>query len=47
MIMHNALQPRDEISKLFERGKKGGREYPNIVDCVDAAIQELGECPDK
>ena len=43
MIMVKALEPREDIDRLYVTRKKGGRRLVNIEDCVDGAIQVLKE----
>ena len=38
MMMHKVLDQRDDIDRL-----QGGRGFACIKECVDAAIQGLGE----
>ncbi len=41
MTMHKALHPRDDIDRLYESRKEGGRGLSSIEDSVDASIQRL------
>ena len=38
---NQALNPRDDIDRLYVSRKEGGRGLANIEDCVDASIQRL------
>ena len=39
--MHKALQPRDEVDRLYVSRKEGGRSLARIEDSVDESIQQL------
>ena len=39
--MHKALDPRDNVDRLYDSGKEGGRGLTSIEDSVDASIQRL------
>ena len=39
--MHKALHPRDDVNRLYESRKEGGRGLDRIEDSVDASIQRL------
>ena len=41
MTMCKALQPRDDIDRLYVSRKEGGRGLASIEDSVDASIQRL------
>ena len=41
MTIHKALHSRDDIDGLYVSRKEGGRGLTNIVDSVDASIQQL------
>ena len=41
MTMHKALNPRDDVDRLYELRKEGGRGPTSIEDSVDASIQRL------
>ena len=41
MTMHKALQPRDDVDRLYVSRKQGGRGLASIEDTVDASIQRL------
>ena len=41
MIIHKALHLRDDIDRLLESIKEGGRGLVSIEDSVDASIQGL------
>ena len=41
MIMHKVLNPRDDVERLYESRKEGGRGLPGIEDIIDALIQRL------
>ena len=47
MTMHKALQPRDNIDRLYVSRKEGGRGLASIEDSVDASIQRLEDCIEK
>ena len=40
MTMHKALNPRDDVDRLYV-SRKGGRELASIEDSVDASMQRL------
>ena len=35
MTMHKALQPRDDVDRLYVQRKEGKRRLPSIEDSVD------------
>ena len=39
--MHKALHPRDDVDRLYEPRKEGGRGLASIEYSVDASIQRL------
>ena len=39
--MHKALHPRDDVDRLYDSRKQGGRGLARIEDNVDASIQRL------
>ena len=39
--MHKALNPRDDVDRLYVSRKDGGRGFASIEDIVDASIQRL------
>ena len=41
MIMHTALDPRDDVDRLYVPRKEGGRGFANIEDSVHVSIQRL------
>ena len=41
MTMHKALQPRDDVNRLYISRKEGGRGLTSIEDSFDASIQQL------
>ena len=41
MTMHKALNPRDEVDRLYVSRKEGGRGLTSIEDRVDASRQRL------
>ena len=41
MTMHKALHPKDDVDRLYESRKEGGRGLSSIEDSVDASIQWL------
>ena len=41
MTMHKALHPRDDVDRLYESRKEGGRGRACIEDTVDESIQRL------
>ena len=40
---HKALQPRDDLSRLYVPRKEGGRGVASIEEGVDVTIQRLDE----
>ena len=47
MIMHKALDPRDDVDRLYVSRKQGGRGLASIEDSVDASIQRLEDYIEK
>ena len=47
MTMHKALNPRDDVDRLYESRKERGREHARIENSVDASIQQLKEYIEK
>ena len=47
MAMHKALQPRDNVDRLYVSRKEGGRGLASIEDRVDASIQRLKDYIEK
>ena len=45
--MHETLDPKDDIDRLFVSKKEGGRGHVNIEYCIEATIQGLEECAKK
>ena len=45
--MHKALHPRDDVDKLYEPRKEGGRGLASIEDSVDTSIQRLEDYIEK
>ena len=41
MTVHKALHHRDDVDRLYESRKEGGRGVTSIEDSVDALIQRL------
>ena len=41
MTMHKALNPRDNIDRLYVSRKEGGRGHAFTEDSVDASIQRI------
>ena len=41
MTVHKALNPRDDVDRLYISRKEGGRGLASIEDSVDASIQRL------
>ena len=41
MTMPKAIHPRDDVDRLYELRKEGGRGLASIEDSVDASIQRL------
>ena len=44
MTKHKALDPRDDVDRLYVSRKEGGRGLASIEDSVDASIQRLKDC---
>ena len=47
MTMHQALHPRDDVDRLYDSRKEGGRGLASIEDSVDASIQRLEDFTQK
>ena len=47
MTMHKALHPRDDVDRLYEPRKEGGRGFASIEDSVDTSIQRLEDYIEK
>ena len=47
MTMHSALHPRDDVDRLYEPRKEGGRGFASIEDSVDTSIQRLKDYIEK
>ena len=47
MTMHKALDPRDDVDRLYVSRKQGGRGLASIEDTVDASIQRLEDYIEK
>ena len=47
MTIHKALNPSDDIDKLYVSGKEGWRGLANIEDSDDASIQRLEDYIEK
>ena len=47
MTMHKALNPRDDVDRLYISRKEGGRGLASIEDSVDASIQRLEDYLEK
>ena len=41
--MHKTLHPRDDVDRLYESRKEGGRGLASIEDSVDTSMQRLEE----
>ena len=41
MTMHKASHPKDDVDRLYESRKEGGRGLASIEDSVDASIKRL------
>ena len=41
MTMHKALNPRDDVDRLYAPRKEGGRGLASIKDSVDTSIKRL------
>ena len=41
ITMHKASHPRDDVDRLYESRKEGGRGLASIEDSVDASIQRF------
>ena len=47
MTMHKALQPRDDVDRLYVSRKEGGRGLAGIEESVDVSIQRLEDYIEK
>ena len=47
MTMHKSLHPRDDVDRLYESRKEGGRGLASIENKVDASIQRLEDFIEK
>ena len=47
MTMHKALHPKDDVDRLYEPRKEGGRVLTSIEDSVDTSIQRLDDYIEK
>ena len=47
MTMPKALNPRDDVDRLYVSRKEGGRGLASIKDSVDAGIQRLEDYKEK
>ena len=47
ITMHKALQPRDNVDRLYVSRKEGGRGLASIEDTIDASIQRLEDYIEK
>ena len=47
MTMHKTLHPGDDVDRLYESRKEGGRGLASIEDSVDASIQRLEDYIEK
>ena len=45
--MHKTLHPRDDIDRLYESRKEGGRGFASFVDSVCTSMQRLGDYIEK
>ena len=45
--MHKALNPRDDVDRLYVSWKEGGRGLASIEDNVDVSIQRLEDYIEK
>ena len=45
--MQKPLHPRDDVDRLYESRKEGGRGLASIVDSVDTSIQQLKDYIEK
>ena len=45
--MHKALQPRDDVDRLYVSRKEGGRGLASIEDSVNVSIQRLEDYTQK
>ena len=47
MTMHKALNPRDDVDRLYVPRKEGAREFDSIQDSVDTSMLRLEDCIEK
>ena len=47
MTIHKALNPRDDVDRLYVSRKERRMELANIEDNVNASIQQLGDYIEK
>ena len=47
MTMHKALDPKDDVDRLYVSRKEEGRGLASIEDSVDASIQRLEDYIEK
>ena len=47
MTLHKALYPKDDVDRLYESRKEGGRGLASIEGCDDASIQRLEDYIEK
>ena len=47
MNMHKALHPKDDVDRLYESIKEGGRGLASIKDSLYASIQRLEDYIEK
>ena len=47
MTMYQTFHPRDDVDRLHESRKEGGRGFASIEDRVDASIQRLEDYIEK
>ena len=47
MTMYKALQPRDDVDRLYVSSKEGRRRLAGIEESVDASIQRLEDYREK
>ena len=45
--MYEPLHPRDDVDRLYESRKEGGRGLASIEDSVDASIRQLEDYIEK
>ena len=47
MTMHKALDPRNDVDRLYVSRKEGGRGFAGIEDSVESSIQRLQDYTEK